>query len=269
MREEIPIENRAKAASKFADQNQFQTKNGSSGNGKGSNGNLSKAKSSWGSQIVKGFSGEKKTKTQSSAQGKKLPLTSSNVSNQKNSFGVSHSRVKRALIGDLSCSINAIQVHPHTFHQGNSKDLFLEIDQLRKLLQESKEREFKLQAELSECKKNTKVNDLEKGLELKKNEVDELVKKIESLESEKTSISQQLSSFNWFSDHQQQQEGSLKREEVPENLNGLEMEVVELRRLNKELQLQKRNLVCKLSSMETQLSSVLQVSEVLSTENQY
>lgn len=169
MREENPIENRAKAASKFADQNQFQPKNGSSGNGKGSNGNLSKAKSSWGSQIVKGFSGEKKTKTQSSAQGKKLPLTNSNVSNQKNSFGgVSHSRVKRALIGDLSCSINAIQVHPHTFHQGNSKDLFLEIDQLRKLLQESKEREFKLQAELSECKKNTKVNDLEKGVELKK-----------------------------------------------------------------------------------------------------
>lgn len=259
MREEIPFDNRAKA-SKFADQNHFPLRNGSSGNGKGSNGNLSKAKSSWGSQIVKGFSGEKKTKSQSSSsQGKKLPLTSSDVSNQKNSFGVSHSRVKRALIGDLSCSINAIQVHPHTVHQGSSKDLFLELDQLRRLLQESKEREFKLQAELSECERNSKVNDLERELELKKSEIDELVKKVESLESEKTSISQQLSSFNWFSD--QQPEGLPKREEFRENLNGLEMEVVELRRLNKELQLQKRNLVCRLSSMETQLTSVVQVSE--------
>lgn len=40
------------------------------------------------------------------------------------------------------------------------------------------------------------------------------------------------------------------------------MEVVELRRLNKELQMEKRNLACKLSSMENQLTSLAKASEV-------
>lgn len=258
MREEIPFDSRTKV-SKFTNENLVRPKGSSSGNVKGSNDNLPKPKSSWGSQIVKGFSGEKKSKLQNSSQGKKLPLTSSNIVNQKNSSGLSHSRVKRSLIGDLSCSISATQVHPHTFNQGGSRDLFLELDHLRRLLQESKEREFKLQAELSECKRNSKVIELERDLELKRNEIDKLVKKVELLESERTSRSQQLSSSSrvW-----NKQENWLRKEEDHENLNGVEMEVVELRRVNKELQLQKRNLACKLSSMESELATLAKVSEV-------
>ncbi|KAL6567214.1 hypothetical protein OROGR_000882 [Orobanche gracilis] len=111
-------------------------------------------KSSWGSQIVKGFSADKKTKTrvvQVTAHSRKLPLSSSNISNQRNQTSVvSNSRIKRSLIGDLGCSINATQVHPQTVENkssvGSSEELFLEIDHLRNLLQESKDMDVNLQA---------------------------------------------------------------------------------------------------------------------------
>lgn len=261
MREEKLSGNGAKA-SKFTDQNQVPAKGVSKNNAKGTNnGHLSKVKSSWGSHIVKGFSGEKKSKLQT-AQSKQVPLASSNVGSQKNPFGISHSRVKRSLIGDLSCSINATQVHPHTLNTNKSspgsRDLFLELDHLRSLLQESKDREFKLQAELSECKRNPKVFELERELELKKSEIDKFVEKVELLESEKSCLSEQLVSLTSILGSQDE----ILNEEDHENLNSVEMEVVELRRLNKELQFEKRNLACKLSSLESQLSTFAKVSEV-------
>lgn len=113
-----------------------------------------------------------------------------------------------------------------------------------------------MQAELSECKRNPKVLDLERELELKKGEVDSLVSKVGLLESEKVSLTQQLVSLT----------SGIESEvpNAPASSHNLEMEVVELRRLNKELQLQKRNLSCRLSSMESRVATPLKVSEVVS-----
>lgn len=259
MGEENPSENRIKV-SRFADQNQIPK----GSNAKGSN-NPPKPRSSWGSNIVKGFSADKKTKLQS----KKVPLTNTDTTDQKNPFVPSHLRAKRSLISDLSCSANATQVHPQSLNtnrtksSAGSRDLFLELDNLRSLLQESKERELKLQAELSDCKRNPKVLDLERELELKKGEIDSLVKKVGLLESEKTSLSEQLISLTSVLERQSDISKRTDNEilQAPPSHN-LEMEVLELRRLNMELQLQKRNLACRLSSMESQLASPAKVSEV-------
>lgn len=242
MREDNPSETRAKT-SKFADQNripkghQNQTMKGNKNSSK------LRSASTWGSQIVRGFSGDKKSM--------KKPLMESDIMNQNNSLVPSHSRVKRSLITDLSCSTNSNQVHPKTIQfqahkRQSSRDLFVELDQLRNLLQESKNREFKLQAELSECKRNPRVLELERELVEKKTKIEGLLKKVELLEEEKTILSDQF----------------LTKNEDPMPTQNLEVEVVELRRLNKDLQLQKRNIALRLSSVQSQLSSLAMASEV-------
>ncbi|GAB4840880.1 hypothetical protein Ancab_021640 [Ancistrocladus abbreviatus] len=143
MREENPQKNEVKS-SEFGDQNQPPK---SSNNAKGNN-NPSKMKSasSWGSHIVKGFSGEKKSKQQKPVITKKVhpqALSSSNSYNK--SFG--------------------------------SRDLFLELENLRAFLKESKERESKLRAELLECKGKQKNLELEREVKAKRSEVDELLKR--------------------------------------------------------------------------------------------
>lgn len=251
MREENPLENKSKA-SKFTDQNQPPKPQ----NNKGSNPNNNHTKPRlWGAHIVKGFSADKKTKPQSTILTKKqqtltsstITTTTSDVGNQqKNPFVPTHSRVKRSLMGDLSCSMNGAQVHPHAFpthRRQSSTDLFTELDHMRSLLQESKERESKLHAELAECRKN-------------QNEFDELVKKVALLEEEKTNLSHQLAALTI-------QEEMVKGEQKDGFVQNLELEVVELRRLNKELQMQKRNLSCRLSSLESQLSCPPNSSEVI------
>ncbi|CAI8606112.1 unnamed protein product [Vicia faba] len=244
MREEInnnnPSENKSKA-SKFADQNhppKLQTSKTNNPNNNHSKPRL------WGAHIVKGFSADKKTKQQSSLPTKKQQ-TSDNA-NQKNPFVPPHSRAKRSLMGDLSCS----QVHPHAFpthRRQSSTDLFTELDHMRNLLQESKERESKLNAELAECRKN-------------RNEVDELVKKVALLEEEKASLFEQLAVLSRSCGLERQEE-VVKGGNEDSSMQNLELEVVELRRLNKELHMQKRNLTCRLSSMESELSSSANSSE--------
>jgi hypothetical protein len=263
MREENTVETKSKAV-KFADQNQAPKPQNIKGN---NNNNGSKIKSSWGSHIVKGFTADKKTKTQTiTVTAKRLPLASSETTKQKNSLVNSHSRVKRSLIGDLTCSVTGSQVHPkayqanHRRQSSGSRDLFVELDQLRSLLQESKEREFKLQAELSEVKRNGRVVDLERELEARRKEVDELCKRIGVLESEKSGLCEQVNELCWISE--KRSEEVLKREGNESSVGNLEMEVVELRRLNKELQMDKRNLACKLSSLDSQLASLARSSEV-------
>lgn len=277
MREENPSEKRVKA-SKFADQNQIpkpQSQN-SKGNNNGSNPSKLRSASSWGSQIVKGFSSATDRKTKASQQPtltvtvhtkKPQPLLSSSDSstnqNQKNPFVPSHSRVKRSLIGDLSCSVsvNAAQVHVHPHRRQSSRDLFTELENLRSLLQQSKDREFKLQAELSECKRNPKVLDLERELDVKRAELDDLVRKIGLLEFEKvekTSLSDHLSEVSSSRGEEDNENSSVT---LSTSSTSLEMEVVELRRLNKELQLEKRNLACGLASMDSQLASLAKASE--------
>lgn len=142
---------------------------------------------------------------------------------------------------------------------------------MRSLLQESKEREFKLQAELTECKRSSRVVDLESELEVKKSEIDGFLRKVELLEEEKSSISEQLLALASISGREKSDDTVHKREEQeeismePSSKSDLEIEVVELRRLNKELQLQKRNLACRLSSVESQLTSLPKASEVCSS----
>ncbi|AES59257.1 hypothetical protein MtrunA17_Chr1g0151531 [Medicago truncatula] len=238
MKEEIhnnPSENKTKV-SKFSDQNQppkLQTTKTTNPN----NNNHSKPRL-WGAHIVKGFSADKKTKQlpTKKQQNTTTITTSDVVTNQKNvnPFVPPHSRVKRSLMGDLSCS----QVHPHAFpthRRQSSTDLFTELDHMRSLLQESKEREAKLNAELVECRKN-------------QSEVDELVKKVALLEEEKSGLSEQLVALSRSCGLERQEE------DKDGSTQNLELEVVELRRLNKELHMQKRNLTCRLSSMESQLS---------------
>ncbi|KAE9594870.1 hypothetical protein Lalb_Chr18g0058361 [Lupinus albus] len=245
MREDNPSENKSKV-SKFADQNQPPKPQ----NAKGINNHLKpKLASSWGANIVKGFSADKKTKLQSIVPTKKQ--TTSDVvivvANQKNpSFLPTQSRVKRSLIGDLSCSTNASpRVHPIHRRQ-SSTDLFNELDHMRSLLQESKERECKLNVELAECKRS-------------KSEVDELVNKVALLEEEKTILSEQLLALTCGVS--EKQEEVVKVEKKDSSVQNLELEVVELRRLNKELQMQKRNLTCRLSSLESKFSCVSNSSE--------
>uniref|UniRef100_A0A803MRY1 Uncharacterized protein n=1 Tax=Chenopodium quinoa TaxID=63459 RepID=A0A803MRY1_CHEQI len=170
------------------------------------------------------------------------------------------SKVKnRGLISDLSCSVAATQVHPHALQNSinsskltvsSSQDLFVEIENLRILLKDSKQREFQLQSELSECRKNQKVLELEKEVEGKKNEVESLTRKIKLLESDfKNGIDGRQDCEN---------EGFIEKSKKPKNV---EMEVVQLRRLNKELQLQKRNLSSRVASLESQLSNCAKSSE--------
>lgn len=120
---------------------------------------------------------------------------------------------------------------------------------MRNLLQESKERESKLNAELAECRKN-------------RNEVDELVKKVALLEEEKASLFEQLAVLSRSCGLERQEE-VVKGGNEDSSMQNLELEVVELRRLNKELHMQKRNLTCRLSSMESELSSSANSSEVV------
>lgn len=261
MREENSFENRAKA-SKFGDQNQppksLHTKTIT---------NQSKPKSSWGSHIVKGFTGtaDKKTKVQTiTVQTKKPPVSNADVPTTNPSLH-SHSRVKRSLISDLSCSVNATQVHPqayptHRRQSSGSRDLFIELDHVRSLLQDSKEREIKLQAELAEWKTNAKVLDLQTQLETRNIEVDNLSHRVGLLESEKTSLCGQLATLTSILERNEE---NLEISKEPQSIRDLEMEVVELRRLNKELQMQKRNLACKLSSLESQLASLAKDNEVV------
>lgn len=261
MREEIPSENRLKS-SKFADQNQPLKANGKTN----SISVKTKSASTWGSNIVKGLSMEKKSKPQATIPSKKLPLTSSEISNQKNQFMSYHSRVKRSLIGDFPCSSNVAQVHPHVTDghktkSSTSRDVLLELDRLRTLLRESNEREQELNAELQEFKGNSKLYDLERELNLKRSENDNLVHRIHFLEAEKANLSEQFSSLSSIIEASRQATSNQNEEKQPSVLRDLEMEVVELRRVNKELQLQKRNLACRLSTAESQLTALAKVNE--------
>lgn len=231
--------------------------------------------SSWGSQIVRGFTADKKTKKTTAIASKKPPLASVENINQSNQQIAYQSRVKRSLIGDFPCSPAGAQVHPHVFdchgiRSPASHDLFLELDHLREQLRESKERESALQSELQQCRENPRVSALEKDLDSKKNEIDKLVRLKTSLESEKASLSEQLSVLSSMVEQHEETvrlDGHGNRASSADGDNAsssgnLEFEVVELRRLNKELQFQKRSLAIKLSSAESKLAVLEKNAEV-------
>ncbi|KAL6857254.1 hypothetical protein ACP4OV_018636 [Aristida adscensionis] len=222
--------------------------------------------SSWGSQIVKGFTTDKKTKKTAAIASKKPPLANVENVNQTNQQIPYHSRVKRSLMGDFPCSPAGAQVHPHVFdchsiRSPASHDLFLELDHLREQLRESKERELALQSELRQCRENSRVSELEKELDSRKNEIERLARLNTSLEAEKTSLSEQLSALSSMAEHHEENtrlDGHGNRTPSVDGFSSgnLEVEVVELRRLNKELQFQKRSLAIKLSSAESKLAGL-------------
>lgn len=213
--------------SKFSDQNE-PPKNSNIGLGSNSSSKL-KSASIWGSNIVKGLSGsgDRKSKIQSTTMNKLID-------------GKPNSKVKLkrgGIISDLSCSVTGTQIHPHGSSMNKSQDLFVEIENLRALLNESKQREFR----------NANLNlELEREVKAKQNEIDSLNRKIRVLESEKIDFK------NGY--------GSLEKVGLGKgNKNSVQMEVLQLRRLNKELQLQKRNLSAKVASLESQLSNFSEV----------
>ncbi|XP_072967874.1 protein CHUP1, chloroplastic-like [Typha angustifolia] len=260
MREDIMFDNQTKPCKCSAyNQNAAKVADGKS------NGSILKPKfsSSWGSQIVRGFTTDKKTKMQTS---KKPPLACSENSNQNNQHIPHHSRVKRSLIGDFPSSANAAQVHPNVFdchhtRSPASHDLVLELDHLRRLLRESKERELALQSELLQHKENPKVLDLERELDTKRTEIDELARRATLLEAEKINLSEQLDNLSSIVKHREGNQRVDNAERNESSCTSLEVEVVELRRLNKELQLQKRNLAFRLSSAESRLAGLAKDSE--------
>lgn len=272
MREEV-LSNATTKLGKFSGHNQNMVTNVRSS----VNFVKTKSTSSWGSHFVKGFTTEKKTKQQTSILNKKQSAVNVEISSQKSHHVSYHSRVKRSLVGDFPYSANVAQVHPHVCDSNrttstSSHDLFLELDHLRELLRESKERESALQSELKQYKENPRVLELVKEVDAKRIEVEKLTSKINSLETENISLSEQLSSCSSIS---QSSDGSFKLEGYDNQTadssslintqsdKNLEIEIVELRRLTKELQFQKRNLAFRLSSAESQLAALAKVTEVV------
>jgi uncharacterized protein (DUF3084 family) len=128
-------------------------------------------------------------------------------SNKKVIFGPP-SRQKASPMGEhsltvLSCvtplSTSNLGLFP-TKRSSASHDLFLELDQLRKQLRDSKERELALPAELWQCRENPRVSELEKELGSRKGEINRLARLNTSLEAEKTNLStlsEQLSALSF------------------------------------------------------------------------
>lgn len=212
---------------------------------------------------------DKKSKLHAVVPNMKPPPDCPEYCNKKNQCIMYHSRVKRSLIGDFPCSATAAQVHPHIFdcqrtRSPTSSDLFMELDQLRSLLRESKEKELVLQTELLKCKADPRISDLQEDLDIKNIEIGSLNNRLGALEAEKATLSVQLASLSSILESHENSKSErchnpafdVSSELKPSFYRNLEMEVLELRRINKELQLQKRNLAIRLASAESQLASL-------------
>ncbi|KAG0492521.1 hypothetical protein HPP92_005919 [Vanilla planifolia] len=250
MREDIVFDNRTKPCKIYQQNLGFRA------NGK--NGNPSKAKSSsyWGSQIAKGRVSDKRNKPQAIVPEKKPPPDGAVDSTQNNHFIQYPSlRLKGLFLVTFPCSATAVQVHPHAFdsqmvRSPSSSDIFTELDHLRSLLRESKDRELALQSELRICKNNPRILELEWVLDRKTYEIESMITRINALETEKSGLSEQLASLSSAleSPGNSGPEGcqnplfDVSTEIKPSFYRNLEIEVLELRRTNKELQLQKEKL---------------------------
>lgn len=267
MREDIAFDNRTKPC-KISQQNQALRISGKNGNPP-----KPKSSSSWGSQIVKGFVTDKKSKLQAIVPIMKPALNSAEDHNHNNQLLMHHPRVKRSLIGDFPCSAAASQVHPHAFdcqrvRSPSSNDLFTELDQLRSLLRASKDRELGLQLELQKSKADPRIAELQRILDAKNVQIESLDARNCALEAEKASLSSQLGSISSLLERQENSRSErcnngapdISSELKPSFYRNLEMDVLELRRINKELQFQKRSLAMRLTSTESQLASLAKVT---------
>ncbi|CAN6454598.1 unnamed protein product [Victoria cruziana] len=223
----------------------------------------------WGSQIVKGFT-ENKTRgkphpneVNASVVVNKVGVPPSDCGNEQNHLSSYSSRVKRSLIGEFPRSVNAAQVHPHA----GTTDLFVELDHLRNSLKEARDRGEQWKNETFEWKAG--ASELEEEVEAQRNKAENLAEKLSLVEDEKSKLLEQVASLTEVlgeddTDIDAQAKevgGAISEARKVMFLRRLELEVVELRRLNKELQQQKRELSFRLSNSETQLASLAKITE--------
>lgn len=126
-----------------------------------------------------------------------------------------------------------------------------ELERLRSLVMELEEREVKLEGELLEYyglkEQESDVTELQRQLKIKTVEIDMLNITIKSLQAERKKLA-----FRKDSEVEKQ----LKA------LKELEVEVVELKRKNKELQHEKRELSVKLGAAEARIRTLSEMTEV-------
>lgn len=181
-----------------------------------------------------------------------------------------------------------------------------ELERLRNLVKELEEREVKLEGELLEYyglkDQESDIIELQKQLKIKNVEIEMLNNTINTLQSERKKLQEQIAqgntakkelevSRNKIKELQRQiqldanqtkgqllvlkqqvtslqtkeEEASKKdaeMEKMLKDLKELEVEVVELRRKNKELQLEKRELVVKLDAAEARAATLSDITEV-------
>eukprot|EP01018_Ginkgo_biloba_P030332 Gb_27643 [translate_table: standard] len=198
-----------------------------------------------------------------------------------------YSRVKRSLMGDFPRALNTAQVHPRAsegnFTKGADTSGVIELGQLRTLVQELQEREAKLQSDLAEYKglKETvnRIPELERELNMKRVEAENLSQRMGLLEAEKKKISEEIAHCPALAKEIEEARAKIKdlqnqmlvesgeskdaipKQQIDNRLKDLEIEVVELRRLNMELQHQKREMASKLAAAESQIIALGKLTE--------
>eukprot|EP01018_Ginkgo_biloba_P000867 Gb_08786 [translate_table: standard] len=195
--------------------------------------------------------------------------SSANNSLQKSKVRASEysSRVKRSLIGYLP---KAAQVQPRGSSECNCTKR--DVAALGQLVKELQERETQLQKELAEYKvlKETmsRVPLLERELKMKNVEAEGLIKRIGLLEAEKNQMCEEIASVPALK--MEMEAAKAKIEELRKEHDGntekkmqteFEIEIMELRRLNLELQEQSREMASKLATAESQIVALSNITE--------
>ncbi|KAL0430081.1 UNVERIFIED_CONTAM: protein CHUP1, chloroplastic, partial [Sesamum radiatum] len=148
-----------------------------------------------------------------------------------------------------------------------------ELERLRNLVKELEEREVKLEGELLEYyglkEQESSIVELQKQLKIKTVEIDMLNITINSLQAERKKLQdegQLLLLKQQVSGLQAKEEEALKKRfrcgKKLKAVKELEVEVMELKRKNKELQHEKRELIVKLDAAEANTEMVAKVREV-------
>lgn len=171
-----------------------------------------------------------------------------------------------------------------------------ELERLRNLVLELQEREVKLEGELLEYyglkEQESDFVELQRQLKIKRVEIDMLNITINSLQAERKKLQEQIAQSSYVKKElevarnkikelqrqiqldanqtkgqllllKQQVSGLQAKEEeaIKKDVEDLEVEVVELKRKNKELQIEKRELLVKLDAAESKIASLSNMSE--------
>ncbi|PPD87773.1 hypothetical protein GOBAR_DD15289 [Gossypium barbadense] len=143
-----------------------------------------------------------------------------------------------------------------------------ELERLRNLVKELEEREVKLEGELLEYyglkEQESDIAELQKQLKIKTVEIDMLNITINSLQTERKKLQEKIA--HGASIKKELEQEAIKSDaEIDKKLKALkelEIEVVELRRKNKELQHEKMELTVKLDAAEAKITSLSNMTEL-------